>query len=296
MIISASRRTDIPAFYADWFMNRVRAGFCMVRNPRNPKQTTWVSLGPADVDAVVFWSKNPEPMLRHLHELDTMRFHYYFLFTINDYPVSLEPHVPPLAGRLATFRDLAGRIGKGRVVWRYDPVILSACLDAASHRRAFDKIARSLEGYTQRVTISIVDLYSGTRRRLAAVERLTGDRFVRDPFSLPRLEDLVRGLSSIAADRGMDIQSCAEDDRLSRFGINPGKCVDDGLVSSECGITVSSAKDRGQREKCGCVRSRDIGANDSCVHGCEYCYATSSMERAVATYNAHDPEAEFLAG
>jgi DNA repair photolyase len=294
VIISASRRTDIPAFYADWFMNRVRAGFCMVANPWNPRQVGRVSLKPADVDAMVFWSKNPAPLVSRLAELDKMKLRYYFLFTLNDCPDCLEPHLPSLEERIRTFRDLSTMIGKEKVVWRYDPVILSNILDCDYHRRAFSAIARSVCGHTGRVIVSVLDFYARTERRLSDIEDRTGDRFVRDPFALPGFGDLARDLAWIAAENGMQIQSCAEDDRLAALGIRPGKCIDDELIRSALAVSVSSAKDPGQRGKCLCVASRDIGANDSCAHGCVYCYAASSAERAVARCNAHDPNSPML--
>lgn len=294
MIISASRRTDIPAFYADWFMNRVRAGFCMVANPRNPRQVSRVSLAPADVDAIVFWSKDPAPLVRHLGELDAMGFRYYFLVTLNDYPVHLEPCVPPLADRIRTFCGLGDRIGKGRVVWRYDPVIISRAIDADYHTRSFSAIAAALRGHSERVIVSILDLYPATRHRLAAVEERTGDSFVLNPFEMPELGVLVRRFASIATDNDMEIQSCAEDDRLAGYGVCPGKCIDDKLIRDKLGVDVSAAKDKGQRARCLCVASRDIGANECCVHGCEYCYATGSAEKADRRHQSHDPESELL--
>lgn len=296
MIISASRRTDIPAFYAEWLMNRFRAGFCMVANPWNPRQVSRISLAPADVDAVVFWSKNPAPLMCHLEELEAMKIRCCFLLTINGYPAYLEPHLPPLDDRIRTFLDLSRRIGKQKVVWRYDPVVLSGAFDFNYHRRTFSAIAASLRGHTGRVIVSVVDFYARIGKRLAAVETRTGDRFVRAPFALCGVGGFVRDLASIAAENGMQIQSCAEDDRLTVLGIRPGKCIDDEWIGSALGVTVTSARDPGQRGKCLCVASRDIGANDSCGHGCEYCYATSCAEKAAVRHKTHDPTSPFMIG
>lgn len=294
MIISASRRTDIPAFYADWFMNRIRAGSCQVANPRNPRQVSEVSLAPSDVEAIVFWSKNPAPLVRHLAELDRLGFRYYFLFTLNDYPVCIEPCVPPLEERIKTFVDLSCRIGKDKVVWRYDPVILSEFLSPDYHRRAFSKIADRLCNSATRVVISVVDFYAKTARRLSALEAATGDRFVRDPIAVPEFSSLISDLSSIAKVNGMRIQGCAEDERLMELGIRPGKCIDDELIRDVLGVSVTQEKDHGQRERCLCVVSRDIGVSDSCAYGCEYCYATSSAAKAMARHRLHIPESPFL--
>jgi hypothetical protein len=294
MIISASRRTDIPAFYAEWFLQRLRAGGCRVANPMNPRVVTAVSLRPEDVDAIVFWSKNPAPLMPHLDELDSRGFKYAFLFTLNDYPASLEPGVPAVADRLATFRRLAERLGPERVVWRYDPIVLSRTLDARWHAQAFDRLAAALRGHTRRVIVSVVDFYRKSERRLAALERRTLDAFDRNPFALPEFPALIAGLTRAAAENGMAIQSCAEEDALRSLGVKPGKCLDDGWLWSALGIRVPPTKDPGQRPLCGCVASRDIGAPDSCLHDCEYCYATRSAEAALARHGRHDATAPAL--
>ena len=294
MIISASRRTDIPAFYAEWFMNRIRAGWCEVPNPFRPSVATRVSLAPGDVDVIAFWSKNPAPMLPQLDELDARGFRYYFLYTLNDYPSDIEPGVPPLAERLEAFRPLAARVGPSRVVWRYDPIILSERMGAAWHLEAFSRLADALAGRCARVIISFLDFYRKTGRRLGRLEAAGGDRFLRDPFALPEFEAFVRDLAVAAARAGIRIQSCAEDARLRAAGIEPGKCIDDRLIQNLFGLSLPEGKDPGQRPACGCVRSKDIGVPDSCPHGCEYCYSTRSAAVADARWRAHDPRASAL--
>lgn len=289
MIISASRRTDIPAFYGEWFMNRLREGYCLVANPFNPAMVSRVSLALADVDVIVFWSKNPKAFFSHLTEIDRMGFHYYFLYTLNHYPESLEPNMPPLEERLSAFRELAENLGAARVVWRYDPIILSHEPDYSYHLRAFEKIVDELSGATERVIISFVDFYRKTERRIRQVEAKTGDTFYRDPFACPEFGTLVHGLAVIAAQNGLQIQTCAEDLRIETFGIRAGKCIDDELIRRVFGISVSAPKDPGQRGKCGCILSRDIGATDSCLNGCEYCYSTVSHMAAQARAKRHDP-------
>ena len=294
MIISASRRTDIPAFYAEWFMNRVRAGWCEVPNPFRPSVATRISLAPEAVDAIAFWSKNPAPMLPRLDELDARGLRYYFLYTLNDYPAEIEPGVPPLSDRLEAFRALAGRVGPSRVVWRYDPIILSERMGAAWHLEAFSRLAGALAGRCERVIISFLDFYRKTARRLARVEADGGDRVLRDPFALPEFEAFARGLAVAAARAGLRVQSCAEDPRLLAAGIEPGKCIDDRLIQDLFGRVAPGAKDAGQRPACGCVRSKDIGVPDTCPHGCEYCYSTRSAAFADTRWRAHDPQAPAL--
>jgi len=165
MIISASRRTDIPAFYSEWFINRIRAGWCFVPNPLNYDQLAYVSLKPEDVDAIVFWSKNPAPIISHLNELDTMGFRYYFQFTLNAYPKVLEPRIPEFSKRIRTFRELGSKLGPMRVIWRYDPIIISNHTPIDFHIAAFSKIATSVKGSTHRVMISFADYYNKTERQ-----------------------------------------------------------------------------------------------------------------------------------
>ena len=294
MIISASRRTDIPAFYPEWLMNRLKAGGCDVANPVNPSQVRRVSLAPEDVDVVVFWTKNPRPLLPHLGEIDRLGLRYMFLFTLNDYPAGLEPDVPGLGERLETFRELSRRLGPDRVVWRYDPIILSHRLGVDAHLAAFARLAEALGGFTRRVIVSFVDFYRKTGRRLEAVALRTGDQFVREPLLLPGVERLVAGLLATAGGRGLEIQSCAEDPALRALGLPPGKCIDDRLIQRVFGLCVSGRKDAGQRPLCGCVESRDIGAPDSCGHGCEYCYSTRDPVAARERRRRHDPLATML--
>src|SRR4030042_4778791 len=166
MIISASRRTDIPAFYSDWFINRIRAGWCFVPNPVNYHQLSFVPLIPEEVAAIVFWSKNPEPLIKHLDDLDRQGYRYYFQFTLNDYPIELEPALPPANVRIETFKQLSERLGSLRVIWRYDPIIISNQTPITYHLKKFSQISESLKGYTNRVMVSFVDYYRKTDSRL----------------------------------------------------------------------------------------------------------------------------------
>ena len=287
MIISASRRTDIPAFYAKWFVNRIRAGFCLVPAPFNPGHVSRVSLNPGrDVEAVVFWTRNATPLLDHLAELDARGLRYYFLYTLLGYDRRLETGAPALTTAIDRFRRLTERIGAERVIWRYDPIILSTLADAAFHRRTFRRIAEALRGYTRRCVVSLLDVYPKVRKNLCGA----------DPagFSLLDWDErafgpLMRSLARTASSHGMQMLSCAESIDLSPYGIAPGKCIDDGLIFRLFGVRASSRKDPGQRSRCKCVVSRDIGVYDTCPYGCRYCYATTSPERARARYRRHDP-------
>lgn len=271
MIISASRRTDIPALYSRWFMEQVRAGFCDVGNPYRPSQVSRVSLLPADVDCIVFWSKNPAPMLRYLPELADRNLRYYFQFTLNGYGPEIERHVPPAQRLISTFRRLSDQVGPQKVVWRYDPIIISRQTNHDYHRRQFTWLAEQLAGYTQRVVVSIFDWYSF----LAGRYRHMSMEF--QPVSAPENDQafvlLLRDIAASAGGCGLSIYSCAEQIDLRPLGIMPGSCIDGALIEELFGSKVTRAKDRGQRPFCGCVRSRDIGTYGTCRLDCVYCYA-----------------------
>ena len=263
MIISASRRTDIPAFYAEWFMNRIRAGYCAVPNPFNRNQVSHVSLKPEDVDVIVFWTRNARPLLPHLAELDERGYRYYFQYTVMDNPRVIDPKSPPLEASLKTFRELADRIGPEKVIWRYDPIVFSNMTGPEFHQATYRRIAQALRGYTYRSVISIVDVYRKAQKRLRelakqGVELLNceGEAF----------DDLMHALVHTANENGLEIVSCAEEIDLLPYGVRPGKCVDDEYIAKTFEINVTSKKDPSQREACGCVVSKDIGMYDSCLY------------------------------
>jgi hypothetical protein len=293
MIISASRRTDIPAFYAEWMMNRVRAGFCTVPNPFNRHQVSRVSLRPEDVDAIVFWTRNPRPLASHFGELDDRGLRYYFQFTILGYPRELDPKSPPVATAVDTFKALSDRLGPCRVIWRYDPLIFTSLTTADFHGENYARLAEALRGSTRRSVISVVDMYRKAERRLRSLDGTPA------AVGAPALEEtapLLRELARLAAANGMEIVSCAEETDLSPFGIRPGKCVDDEVIHEAFGLDVTRKKDSTQRPACGCVISRDIGMYDSCLFGCQYCYATQSFERARVNFDQHNPTSPSLVG
>jgi hypothetical protein len=301
MIISASRRTDIPAFYSRWFMNRIRAGFCEVPNPFNRRQVSRISLLPEDVDVIVFWTRNPRPLFAYLDELDERGYRFYFQYTLLGYPPPIDAAGPLLQASLRTVRELARRVGPQRVIWRYDPIVLSEVTPPAYHRAAYAQLAQALTGVTSRSVISLMDDYPKIRGRMQDLAR-QGVRLLsvssgesEDAGGLPGwVGELLSDLSSIAQLHQMEIVSCAEKIDLRPYGIRPGKCVDDEYIQQVFGLEVAHTKDPGQRKACGCVVSKDIGMYDSCLFGCSYCYATTSFERARANYSRHDPDAPSL--
>ncbi len=296
MIISASRRTDIPAFYSKWFMNRIRAGYCLVPNPHNAKQVSRISLHPSDVEAIIFWSKNPAPLLPHLGELDKLGFHHYFQFSLNDYPRALEPNIPSFDDRIATFKDLSRLVGPLRVVWRYDPIIISNITPFEFHRERFAWIAEELKDVTHRVMVSIVDFYQKTECRLSQLEKEEGFSFDRDALSSTGTASLLKDLADIAKKNNIEIFTCAEERDYSQIGVPPGRCIDNRLLMKIQSLNLEYKKDPYQRESCLCMVSKDIGINDTCIHGCPYCYSTTNYAVAQRRFNEHDPDSSILWG
>jgi hypothetical protein len=293
MIISASRRTDVPAFYAEWMVRRIREGYCTVANPFNRNQVTRVSLKPEDVDAIVFWTRNPRPLMPYLDELDSRGYRYYFQFTILGYPREIDAKAPPAATAIEAFRELAERLGPNRVVWRYDPIVFTGITPPAFHEENFRRLAEEIRGSARRVVVSIVDMYRKIESRL---KKLEGTPAAVRPCDAGDFEPLMRRLAGLAGENGMEIVSCAEEIDLRPFGILPGKCVDDRVIAKAFGTEVPTTKDPTQRKACGCVVSRDIGMYESCLFGCRYCYATGSLDRAKANFDSHDPNSPSLLG
>jgi DNA repair photolyase len=293
MIISASRRTDIPAFYTEWFMNRIREGFLYTRNPFNAHQIKKVSLLRQDVEAIVFWTRNPEKLIPYLNELDEKEHNYYFQYTITGYPRTLEKSVPNPNRSIDTFIKLSDRVGDGKVVWRYDPILLSNYVGIDDHKRLFSKIAQSLEGKTKRVVISFADLYKKTERNLKAVEGLVYNDITSNNETILELSEF---MAKTALQHGMSIKSCAEEIDLLSVGIKHGKCIDEEILKLEFELSLNPKKDSGQRDACGCIKSIDIGEYNTCLHGCSYCYATFNEKTVVKNKQQHEPSSPFLVG
>ncbi len=295
MIISCSRRTDIPAAYAAWLLHRLAAGYCTVPNPFNPRRVARVSLRPEDVDVIVFWSKNPAPLIPHLADLDARGYRYYFQFTLNGYDRVIEPNIPDLGTGIEVFRALSRLLGPNRVIWRYDPIVLSRRTDVNYHIERFSFIARALAGFTMRVVVSIVDHYRKTDRGFQELDR-RGYGVQRDHSQSEALGGMIARMAEIARHSDFEIRSCAEDINLRPFGVVPGKCIDDILIHEAFGLWVGESKDPFQRPLCGCIKSRDIGMYDTCLQGCCYCYATHPQGDTNLTDLQHDENSPSLLG
>lgn len=259
------------------------------------KQVSRVSLDPKKVDAIVLWSKNPAPLIPHLDELEKREFRYYFQFTLNDYPSELEPNIPGLDDRLETFLNLSRQIGSLRVVWRYDPIIISNITNYDFHKERFSCIAEELRGATKRVVVSIVDFYQKTNRRLSELEQ-EGFSFDKEATYSKDMTNLLKDIAIIARKQDMEIFTCAEECDFTDCGIPPGRCIDESLINKVWTLRLRYSKDSTQRKFCLCMKSKDIGINDTCIHGCPYCYATRNLSLAERRHEEHDPDSPALWG
>lgn len=286
MIISASRRTDIPAFYSDWFYNRIKEGFVLTRNPMNINQVSKITLSPDVIDCIVFWTKNPSNFIKRLNEIKNYQF--YFQYTITGYGIKLEPLVPNIETSISTFRQTSDLIGSNRVIWRYDPIVLTDEFDINFHKRNFEFIAKNLSGYTKRCVISIVDYYQKTVRNLTDIKytEITNNQVF----------ELVQELSYIGKKYNLEISSCAEKYDLSKLDVLHGKCIDDKLITEVTGYSLNIDKDKNQRTECGCIASVDIGSYNTCQHGCKYCYANFNQQMVKDNCSKYEPNSPLLIG
>lgn len=268
MIVSVSRRCDIPAFAGEWFSHNLDAGRVVVRNPFRPQIEKTVSLKREDVDAFVFWTRDPIPFLPNLDKLDRAGYPYYFLITATHYPAILEPSSPPPEKVREFLKTLHGRIGRERIVWRYDPIILSDLTGPDFHQNNFGRLVEEFSPFCSRVIISLLDMYPKVNKRFQKIAFRT-----TSADGNPALfEKLLGHMAQTARRHGLEIQSCAEKKGLGA-SIEEGRCIDERLLNERFGLQLTYRKDRRQRKECLCHESVDIGSYGSCGFGCLYCYA-----------------------
>lgn len=286
MILSVSRRTDIPAFYSNWFFNRLQAGFVDVRNPMNIHQISRIKISPDVVDCIVFWTKNPKKMLDRLDELSG--YNYYFQFTINPYDRQIEQYVPQKSEVIATFQALSMKIGLERIIWRYDPILLTNKIDISYHIKYFHELIKRLSGYTNCCVISFVDLYKKTitNTKTIGISEPTEDE----------MRYLAESFVQIANTYNIKIVSCSEKINLEEQGIEHGHCIDPLLIERICNYNIKAAKDKNQRKECGCIESVDIGAYNTCCHKCAYCYANFNDGKVDISNSRHIKTSSLLIG
>lgn len=287
MIISASRRTDIPAYYSEWLFNRLREEYVLVRNPMNTHQIGRISLSPDVVDGLVLWTKNPVPMLNRLLELE--KYNYYFQFTLNPYGRDVEPNVPSKNDIIIpAFQQLSKAIGKERVIWRYDPIFLSEKYSMEYHIKYFQLLASKLCDYTEKCTVSFIDLYRNTARNIQPLN-------IQIETHEQQLE-IMSAFSAIAEKYGLYIDTCAEAINLDSFHISHACCIDRERFERLGKCKLSLEKDKNQRPECGCAASIDIGAYNTCKNACLYCYANYSNKTVKKNSEQHNPKSPLLFG
>jgi hypothetical protein len=285
MIINTGMRTDIPAYYSEWFYNRIKEGYVLTRNPYYPEQVTRYRLTPDVVDCLSFCTKNPKPMFSRLDEIS--KFRQFWFVTITPYGKEIEPNVPDKDEVIESFKILSDKIGVNAVGWRYDPIFITEKYNMDFHISSFEKMARTLSGYVDNSVISFIDLYAKTKRNFPEAKAVTKEQ----------REIIGKEFVRIGSKYGIKIRSCCEGKDLERFGVDVGGCMTKDVMEKAMGINIDvHKKKKSQREECNCLLGNDIGMYNTCGHGCVYCYANYNMETVRHNMRNHNPKSPFLIG
>lgn len=284
MIINTGCRTDIPAFYAKWLMNRIREGYVLVRNPYNPNQVTKYNLSPEVVDCLAFCTKNPEPMLTYLDELDMYK--QYWFVTITPYGKDIEPNVPEKQKVIESFKKLSNHIGVDSIGWRYDPIFIGDGFDVNKHIKCFEKMAKELKGYTHNCTISFLDVYEKVKRNAPDIKAPTKEEQI----------EIAKAFARIGKENNMVIHACCEKTYLSKYGLQCNGCMSQEIVEKAINNTLQPPKRKNLRQECNCLMGNDIGAYNTCGHLCKYCYANANKQFVIENMKKHDDNSPFLIG
>lgn len=284
MILNTGSRTDIPAYYSDWFYNRIQAGFVLVRNPYNPLQITKYLLDSEVVDGIVFCTKNPAPMLDRISLLS--EFDIFWFVTITPYGKEIEPYVPPFQQVIASFQQLSSLIGSRKMSWRYDPVFITEQYSVDFHIEQFNRMAEALSGYTEQCVVSFIDLYEKTKRNFRGVRSVTGQE----------QEQLTAAFSDTAKKNGMQIHLCCENAALVRENVDADGCLSKAVLERAFGCKLDVPKKKMPRGECSCLLGADIGAYNTCGHGCLYCYANYDQKTVMQNMKLHDATSPLLMG
>ena len=285
MLINTGGRTDTVQYFSDWLLKRFKDGVVYSRNPLFPNKVTRYELTPNKVDCVIFCSKNYGPILPRLHEI-TDRFNTYFFYTITAYGKDVEPGVPSVDQSIDILYKLEKQVGKNRIVWRYDPVLLTKKYTIQQHLITFGHMAARLSGHVSRCVFSFVELYEKLQFNMPELQLLTEED----------MEELAEGFGSLAKKYRLPIQTCATKTDYSRFGIMSSGCLTLEAIGEANGVKFRSLKHKGMRSGCKCMVSHDIGAYNTCPNGCRYCYANKNPQLAAENYAAHNPDSEILLG
>lgn len=284
MILQTGMRTDIPAFYSEWFINRIKEGYVMVRNPYNPSSVTKYRINPEVVDLIAFCTKNPAPMLEHLDALKP--YGQYWFVTITPYEKEIEPNVPDKNKVVQDFKRLSQSVGLDSIAWRYDPIFITEKYSLDFHLDAFDSMAKALSGYTHTCIISFIDLYK------KVITNFPQGRIVG------RNERLIIGkaFADIGRKYGITLKACAESKELMQYGINCDGCLTQSVYEAALHTKLNMPKKKGQRNECACFFGNDIGMYDTCRHFCAYCYANTNKQAVIRNSKLHNPNSPLLIG
>ena len=284
MIINTGCRTDIPAFYSKWLINRIEEGYVLVRNPYNPDQVTKYILSPEVVDCLAFCTKNPEPMLKYLDKLK--EYKQYWFVTITPYQKDIEPNVPDKEKVIESFKKLSKYIGIDSIGWRYDPIFIGEGFDVDKHIKCFEKMAKELKGYTHNCTISFLDLYEKVKRNAPEIK----------PPSKQEQIEIAKAFSKIGKENMMTIHGCCEKTYLEQYGLKCNGCMSKEIVEKSIKQTLNPPKRKNIRQECNCLMGNDIGAYNTCGHLCKYCYANANKELVIENMKKHNEKFPFLIG
>lgn len=284
MILQTGMRTDIPAFYSDWFINRIREGFVLVRNPYNQSAVTKYRINPDVVDLIAFCTKNPAPMLEHMDILKS--YGQYWFVTITPYGREIEPNVPDKKQVMDDFKILSKTVGIDSVGWRYDPIFISDKYSLDFHIDVFEKMAKELSEYTNTCIISFIDLYEKVLRNFPQVRMVSREERLK----------IGKTFAEIGMKYGITIKACAEGEELENCGIDCNGCLTKATYETALDARLNMPKIKGQRNECACFFGNDIGAYDTCRHFCRYCYANSDRKAVLNNLKLHNPESPFLIG
>lgn len=283
MILNTGGRTDTVNYFSEWLLNRFAAGYAYSRNPFHPDVVNRIDLNPRTIDVVEFCSKNYRPILSRLHEI-TERFNCHFHYTITAYDKDIEPNVPGIDESVETLRDLSAQVGKEKIIWRYDPVLLTGKYTIERHFATFDYMAGRIAPYVSRCLFSFVVWY----KKLHLPEL--------QPISGRQKELIAKGLGEMAAKHHLYIQTCGTNESYEQYGIHHSGCMTRAVYEHSLGLHFKKVAERGNRPGCRCMESRGLGDYNTCLNGCRYCYANYDHEKARENYRLHDPESPLMIG
>ncbi len=285
MILNTGGRTDTVQYYSQWLLNRFREGYVLLRNPLFPRTINRIELSPDKIDVVVFCSKDYSPILGNLHEIHS-RFRCYYHYTITAYGTDIEPNVPSIEKSVETLKKLSQMVGKEKVAWRYDPVLLTDKYTVDRHLKTFDYLSRELAPYVDRCIFSFVEMYKKLAYNMPELQ----------PVSVDDKLLLAKGLGSIAKKYGLYLQTCGERDDYSMYNIHKSGCMTAEILGKALNINFKKAVYKPSRKGCGCLDCRGLGDYNSCPNGCRYCYANNDHAKALENYHSHDPSSPLLLG